>query len=163
MDQQIPLRRHGLTHVELYDVTREELDSIKRESSDLALDFQVALFCITEATSFFIALITTTPDSRKVFDAVFGIKWYRCRKNFSSTIDRILGRQVGPLGQEGRELRPADLAGLTSEPAGPVQLPLQQEQSLPPQAVVPREPQGNIEVPESELGERGAKEDKQLS
>ena len=172
-DQQIPLRRHGLTHVELYDVTREELDSIKRESNDLELNFQVALFCFTGATSFFAALITTTPDSRRVFDvfvifvfggiilgAFFGIKWYRGRKYFSSTVDRILERQVGPLGQEGRELRPAELAGLPSQPAGPVQIPLQQQQTPPPQAVVPPEPPSEIEAPERKVGEHGGKGDK---
>lgn len=123
----IPIRRHGLAHVETYDVTADELTNIEREGSDVGFDFQVAQFCLTLGASFLggILISPPPPDRPQTFTfmvvvivvgfllgAIFGIKWFRARGAFSATIRRIRERQVGPVGEEGKELRPSELAGL---------------------------------------------------
>jgi hypothetical protein len=128
----IPVRRHGLSHVETYDVTADELERIEREGSDVGFDFQISQFCLTVAISFFVGLILSPPpDSNpKTFIVfvvlvvvgvlvgfIFGIKWYKNRGAFSRTISRIKERQIGPVGEEGKELKAGDLEKLTpSEP-----------------------------------------------
>lgn len=129
----IPLRRHGLSHVETYDVTADELDRIESEGRDVGFDFQVALFCLTLAASFFVSLLLSPPpaDKPKTFiviavivvvgfllGVIFLIKWLRSKKALSLTLRRIRERQVGPVGEEGKELKPSDLANLPSVEPG---------------------------------------------
>ena len=121
----IPVRRHGISQVECYEVFGDELDAIEREGSNVGLDFQACLFCVTFAISFLIALFTTTIESRQTFDVfaclvivgvilgvVFGIRWHRSRGAFSRLLERIRDRQVGPAGDEDHPLRPSEVAKL---------------------------------------------------
>lgn len=132
-DGRIPIRRHGIGHVEAYDVTVEELERLEKEGSDVGFDFQISLFCITMATSFLIALILSPPTG-KTFDVfvllvivgllvglIFGIKWFRGRGARSLTIKKIKERQIIPFGEEGEELKPSQLEDLPSEEAGPAE------------------------------------------
>lgn len=126
----IPVRRHGIAHVEMYDVTADELDRIERESSDVGLDFQISLFCLTLGCSFLIALIFSPPPTNAIktfivfviltsigflMGFIFFIKWFRGRRTFSSTLQKIRERQIGPVGEKGRELQPSELQALPSE------------------------------------------------
>lgn len=57
--ESIPIKRHGLAHVETYDVTADELDRMERAAGDTGLDFQIAQFALTVASSFLAAVLTT--------------------------------------------------------------------------------------------------------
>lgn len=130
----IPIRRHGLSHVETYEITADELKRIEQEGSDVGFDFQIGQFCLTLAASFLIGLILSPPpdDHPKTFvvftvlvvvgflmGIIFGIKWFVSRRSFSFTIREIRERQVGPIGEEGRELKPSELDQIPStEPGG---------------------------------------------
>jgi hypothetical protein len=132
MYQQVPIRRHGISQVEAYDVTADELDIIERECKDVGLDFQIALFGITEAIAFSVSLATTKIDSRTTkdlfiifvalgfsFGIIYTIKWFRSRDSFSKTIRRIKERQIGPAGDAEHPLSPSEMADLPAV-AGPV-------------------------------------------
>jgi hypothetical protein len=147
----IPLRRHSLRHLEMYDVTGQELNSIERESLDVGQDFQFASNAFATAISFLVALLLTEIQSPKryasfvavvvimaVLALYFGLRYFRKRGAVQSTIQEIRARQVGPVGEEGHELRPADLAalpvtppptiGLIAEEAAPKPAPASGEQ-----------------------------------
>jgi len=126
----IPVRRHGLSHVETYDVTSDELERIEAEGADEGFNFHIALFCLTMASSCLLGLVLSPPpnDKPKTFvvlvvlvvvgflvGLIFGIKWFIGRGAFSATIRRIGDRQVGPLGEKGGELGPSELQALPSE------------------------------------------------
>ena len=126
----IPIRRHGLSHVENYDVTSDEIDRIEAEGADVGFNFHIGLFCVTMAASILLGLVLSPPpdDKPKTFlvlivlvvvgflvGGIFGLKWYIDRDSFSATIRRIRERQVGPLGEKGGELGPSELQALPSE------------------------------------------------
>ena len=60
---QIPLRRHGIGHVETYEVLDHELNQLEREGCDVGFDFQVAQFCLTSALSFLVGLVLSPPQT----------------------------------------------------------------------------------------------------
>jgi hypothetical protein len=128
VSDQIPLKRHGLDHVETYDVTAEQLERLEKECGDVGTDFQMAQFCFTLASSFFIALLTTKIESPKtfmvfvivvivgfIFALFFTTRWIRSRGGLTSTIKKIKSLQIGPVGEEGKEIRAEDLADLPAQ------------------------------------------------
>lgn len=129
-EERIAIRRHRLPHVETYEVTAEELDQMENEAMRIGHDFSFASVSLAFGTSFLITLLTATVESLKaynffvvativgfVFSLYFGIRWYRGRHVGRSVIQRIRDREVGPLGDEAREIKPAELAGLPSKKA----------------------------------------------
>jgi len=58
---QIQLRRHGIGHVETYEVLDHELNQLEKEGCDVGFDFQVAQFSLTTALSFLVGLILSPP------------------------------------------------------------------------------------------------------
>lgn len=130
--EHIEIRRHRLSGLDVCDVTTDELDSIERIGSNVGLDFNVALFSLGISLSFLASLLNTKIESRQVFDTfvsfailgtalsvIFFIKWSLSRKEFSSLIQKIRDRQIGPTGNEGKELKPGELEKLPSEQAEP--------------------------------------------
>ena len=123
--EQIEVRRHRLPRLDICDVTMDELDSIERTGSNVGLDFNVSLFSLGVSLSFLVALLNTKIESKRTFDTfvvfcvvggalfiIFGIKWFLNRSEFSRLIQRIRDRQIGPVGEEGKELKPSELANL---------------------------------------------------
>jgi hypothetical protein len=130
---QIPIRRHRVEHVETYDVFGDELDAIEREAATIGTDLQYALFWLPLGLSFTASLLLTTIKSDRVYSAFFiitvmsyafavyfGIRWWQRKGNFQRLLSKIRERQVGPVGDEGKELKPAELEALPSEQAGPL-------------------------------------------
>jgi hypothetical protein len=131
--EKIPVHRHRLPGVESYDVTSEELDQIEREASQVGLDFSFASITLTAFISFMIALLTVKIESSHTFMGFIGIeiatgfltiyfawRWLRGRGQRVSIISKIRERQVGPLGEEGKEIRPSELVELLpKEPEKP--------------------------------------------
>jgi hypothetical protein len=154
-NNKIEIRRHPLPHVETYDVTADELDRIENESKNVGQDFQYCSICVTAAIAFFIAIITTEIKSARVYQTFliitligfvfaiyFGQAYVRGKDKCRSTIDKIRERQIGPVGEEGRELKPADVAELSPVPAPPSVLrppspPPLQESDITPTGVKP--------------------------
>lgn len=131
-DDRIPLRRHGIAQVEAYEVTVQELKSIRKTCADVGLDFQLAQFFLTVAISFAVTLLTiaiTSPRKFAVFfctaafsgflSLVFGFKWWKGRRSMDDVFDEILRRQIGPVGDADHNLTPADLAQMEPTQASP--------------------------------------------
>lgn len=123
--EQIEIRRHRISGLDLCDITLDELDALERSGSDVGLDFNVSLFSLGIALSFCSSLLVLTIESRKVFDTfmiltivgfslsiIFFIKWLRNRGDFSRLIQKVRDRQIGPLGDQGKEVKPSELATL---------------------------------------------------
>jgi len=124
-DGKITAWRHPISGVHVYEVMPHELDTVEKESLDLGQDFQFGLCSLSIFGTLFVALLLTEIKSPKLYASfvaatiLFGVfslfflsKYFRARKSFKSTIQTIRERQVGPLGEEGRELRPAEVAQL---------------------------------------------------
>lgn len=125
----IPIERHRLRTVHTYDVTAQELSAIERESLDVGQDFQYALFfagvCLTLLISIGLTQIPS-PSRHADFVAVafasgvlatyFGDRYRRKREDTRTTIQEIKARQVGPVGDESHELRPAELVNMPLVP-----------------------------------------------
>ena len=122
--------RHRISGVHLYEVLPYELDAVEKESLDLGQNFQFGLCSLSIFATLLVAFLLTeipSPTRYACFFAailVFGIlgfsfllNYYRAQKSFKSTIQTIRERQVGPLGEEGRELRPTEVAQLQVTPA----------------------------------------------
>ena len=122
----IPLRRHSINLLDTFEVSADELDRIESECMDVGQDFQFASVTASVGISFLIALVLTRIDSRQVFDIFvlvtllgfggafyFGLRYRRKKQLYTPIIQRIRQRQVGPVGESGHELRPAELANMT--------------------------------------------------
>ena len=93
----------------LYEITDDEL-RILEEGSPSSLHLNFSIFCITLAISFFIALSTSTVDTRTftvfVVLTVVGflvggflfILWFRARKSVASVARKIRARIPGSTG-----------------------------------------------------------------
>jgi len=150
----INVRRHAIPHVETYEITADELSRIETEAIATGQDFQYCSICLTAAISFSVALFATEIKSERTFDvftilaicgfvfaAYFGQRHMRGKGRTKSVIQGIRERQIGPVGEEGRELRPAQVAQLPPVAAPLPEAPLAQA----PEAAVPgvQAPAGN--------------------
>jgi hypothetical protein len=121
-NDQIPIERHRLRTVHTYDVTAQELSAIERESLDVGQDFQYSLFFAGVFLTLLISIgLTQIPSPVRHADFVavafvsgvlaiyFGCRYRRKRKDTRNTIQEIKARQVGPVGDDSHELRPAEL------------------------------------------------------
>jgi hypothetical protein len=128
----ILLKRHPISHLETYEVSAHELDSIERESLGVGQDLTFASIFASIAATLVVALVLTRIDSRKVFDTFVAAtiitilsatycftSYFRKRKATKSTIQEIRDRQLGPVGDEQREILPSELADLPSGPENP--------------------------------------------
>lgn len=127
--EQIEVERHSFSGLVLYEVTEEELDALEHEASALSDDFSFSSVALTLAVAFTITLTTTKIESNHTFltyftlviigyvmALFFGIRFLRGRGARGKIIKRIKSR-VGPLGQEGREINPKELASLPAQEA----------------------------------------------
>ena len=131
--EHIAVRRHRLPGLDICDITIDELDAIESVGSNLGLDFQISQFCLTVALSFLASTLSSPPKEDRVYivfvvvivvgfalGLIFGIKWSRDREAFSKLIQKVRDRQVGPVGEEGKELKVSELQNLKpSEPQSP--------------------------------------------
>ncbi len=124
---QIPAKRHRLRHLDLYDVSGDELDQIERLGTSVGTDLQFATFWLPIGITTLLTLIVLTISDTRVFityvcimlvslgfSIYFFVRWWITRGEFKKLINRIRERQVGPVGEEGKELKPSDLANLPS-------------------------------------------------
>lgn len=142
-DDHIPIRTHIISQVEAYQVTIEELESIKREGSEVGFYFHVSEFFLTAGFAFLIALLTTEIKSNRVFEIfviavilglslglVFGLKWFRSRGSVNAIFRRIEARQIGPSGDATHQIQPTEVANLL--PVAAPSMPIPQPSPAPP-------------------------------
>ena len=133
----INVRRHAIPHVETYEITADELSRIETEAIATAQDFQYCSIALTVAISFSIALFATEIKSERTFEVFtimaicgfvfalyFGQSHMRGKTRTKSVIQSIRERQIGPIGEEGHELKPAQVAQLPPVPAPQAEGPL---------------------------------------
>ena len=91
-------------------------------------DFSFGSVCLTAALSFLITIVTVPIESERAWNsflsimlvgfigaAYFGIRWYRGKKHGVLVIERIREREIGPYGEEGREIKANEAADLPAE------------------------------------------------
>jgi len=131
--ERIPVERHLIGQVTVYDVTEDELERIENSAGGLGVDFPICLGCVTSAVSIFATLEASPPPQGLqspgrtvcsvmvpvllVVGLIFGIRWAVNRSHFAKIIAKIRARQVGPLGDETRELKRGELETLPLEAA----------------------------------------------
>ncbi|MBZ5641398.1 MAG: hypothetical protein LAO19_01440 [Acidobacteriia bacterium] len=124
-NQSIPVRRHSLSHLETYDITADELDRIQTECMGTGQDLQFCLVALTTGITCLASLLLTEIISVKIYNGFlvftvvgfvfalyYAIQYWRKKGNLVSIVQRIKDRQVGPIGEQGHEVRPAELATL---------------------------------------------------
>jgi hypothetical protein len=117
-DDHITAKRHRVEHVDVYEVFGDELDRIEQEGISVGTDLQFALFWLPIAVTLTTTLSLTNIQNLKIyvgffivmvvsygFGIYFGIRWWRCRGSFKRLLTKIRDRQVGPIGEEGKEVK----------------------------------------------------------
>jgi hypothetical protein len=116
----------------LYEVTRDELEQLERETGAVGEDFSFFLVGLTIAITVAATLFSVPIESNRVFEcfvialaigtlmaAFFGIRWYRGRAQFKKLTHRIRSR-IASLGEEGDESDLSDqIPVLQQKPGGP--------------------------------------------
>jgi hypothetical protein len=126
-DDQILAKRHRLQHLDLYDVSGDELDNIEQLGTTVGTDLQFCTFWLPIGISAALTLIAVPIPNIHVyqtylaaafagfgFGIFFGVRWWSTRGQFKKCLDKIRQRQVGPVGEEGKELKPSELESLPS-------------------------------------------------
>ncbi len=131
-EDQIPAKRHRLPHVDLYDVSGDELENLERLGTSVGTDLQFCTFWLPIGVSAMLTLIGEAYGSVPIsnphvyetylvamfvgygFGIFFGVRWWLTRAHFKKCVDKIRQRQVGPVGEEGKELKPSELESLPS-------------------------------------------------
>jgi hypothetical protein len=121
-DDQIPAKRHRLKHLDLYDVSGDELDNLEHVGSNVGNDLQFSTFWFPIGIFALLTLIAVPIANAHVYETYmvatfigfgfgiyFGVRWWINRGQFKKCIEKIRQRQVGPVGQEGKELKPSEL------------------------------------------------------
>lgn len=125
--EELLVERHPFSGLVLYEVSGDEMDQIEKETLSISEDFSFGIAGLSVALSFMSTLVTVDITSDRTFYVFFiimclgflvalhcGVRWFRTRQNFKGAIIRIKSR-VGPLGQEGKEVQPSELANLPQE------------------------------------------------
>lgn len=125
---QIPAKRHRLRHLDLYDVSGDELDTLEQLGSTVGTDLQFCTFWLPIGITSTLTLIAVPITNVHVyqtyliaafvgfgFGIFFGVRWWFTRGQLKKRINKIRERQVGPVGEEGKELKPSELETLPSE------------------------------------------------
>ena len=114
-NDQISLRRHARQHLEVYEVTSDQLQRMEASGTELGYSFHIGLFFSAVFLANVINLLLSPPPPPGIKQAVFaaitvisfflgviyGIKWFRERGTHSDVFREVRELPVGPLGDEG--------------------------------------------------------------
>jgi hypothetical protein len=122
----IPVRRHRIAELDVYEVSNEELEQLERAGLRGAEAFGFLVFGLSVGISFTVTLITVDVKSDRIFESflistiiayvvgVFcGIRWFLERRSAKTVAQRIRSR-VGPIGDDEAGIEPTD-ASVESE------------------------------------------------
>jgi len=127
-EDQITAKRHRLSHLDLYDVSGDELDNLQEIGSTVGTDLQFCTFWLPIGVSATLTLLAVPISNAHVYETYlvaafvgfgfgifFGVRWWNSRGRFRRCIEKIRQRQVGTVGEEGKELKPSELESLPAE------------------------------------------------
>jgi hypothetical protein len=129
-DDRIPAARHRISRIVTYEVPADDFNRIEQEASTVGSDMQFATFGLSAALTFTLALLTVPIASERTFDVFFmlmlggygmgaycGMRAWKQRGYLRRFMQNIRAMQEGPLGEEGKEIKPAELANMPLEAA----------------------------------------------
>ena len=127
-EEYIPAKRHRHGPVATYEVFVEDFDRVEEEATNVGTDLQFGIFWLSVAITSTFAFITAISEWRVYFfiamlvgygfGAYFYIKWRNQGNALCRLMNRIRASQVGPMGQEGKELGPGEVSNLPATEAG---------------------------------------------
>lgn len=130
--EKIEVRRHRMTHLEMYDLTSDELDKLQFEEPLRGHELTFASMAFSAAAALLIPLVIGEPPKISdlrfailvalivvgfVFFLFFGIRWLINLRQRNALFVKIRARQIGPVGEEGAEISADELTKLPSEDA----------------------------------------------
>lgn len=114
----IPVRRHSIAELHVYEVSSEELDQLERAGLHGAEAFGFLIFGFSVGISLTVTLTTVEIRSDRLFESFliatiiayvvgvfFGIRWVLERKSSKAVAQRIRSR-VGPIGDDEAGIEP---------------------------------------------------------
>lgn len=131
-------KQHGIAHLETYEVTEQELNAIQRGYSARVNDLTFFSIAVSVFLSFLSVWLTLpAPPQDAPLMALTRVEQYYVtavlasagmsiylffRWKASSSADddlfrAIRERAIGPVGEEGKEIKPSDLASMTPQTA----------------------------------------------
>lgn len=124
----IPIRRHPIAELDVYEVSSEELDQLERAGLHGAESFGFLIFGLSVGISLTVTLTTVDIHSDRLFQgflivtivaylvaAFFGIRWLLERRSSKAVAQRIRSR-VGPIGDDEAGVEPSGVAAETERP-----------------------------------------------
>lgn len=140
-NDRIPAARHRLKQIVTYEVPADDFNRIEQEASTVGSDMQFAIFGLGVALSITFTLLTVPMASERKFEVFFmlmlfgygmgvycGQRAWKQRGHLRRFMQGIRAMQEGPLGEEGKEIKAAELASLPLQAAPqPAQPPLPAE------------------------------------
>jgi hypothetical protein len=128
LHDRIPVRRHQIAKLDVYEVSSEELDQLERAGLRGAESFGFLVFGFSVGISLTVTLTTTDINSDRLFQGflivtiiaylvgVFsGIRWSLERRSSKALAQRIRSR-VGPIGDDEAGVEPSGIATETERP-----------------------------------------------
>ena len=112
LHDRIPVRRHSIAELDVYEVSSEELDQLERAGLRGAGSFGFLIFGFSVGVSLTITLATVDIHSDRLFESFliatiiayvvgvfFGIRWILERRSSKAVAQKIRSR-VGPIGDD---------------------------------------------------------------
>jgi hypothetical protein len=154
-DDTIPAARHRISRIDTYEVAVSDFDRIEEVASTVGSDLTFATLGLSVAVTLTVTLNTVTIASERLHDEFFivmcisyavaiicGYRWWRQRGELRKQMNRIRAMQEGPLGEEGKEFKAAELANMPLQAAPQLIQPAQHAVA----AVVVEKATGEIQV-----------------
>ncbi|HTV46536.1 MAG TPA: hypothetical protein VMF05_14585 [Stellaceae bacterium] len=122
LHDRIPVRRHPIAELDVFEVSGEELDQLERAGLQGAESFGFLIFGCSVGISLTITLATVEIHSDRLFESFlittiiayvvgvfFGIRWFLERKSSKTVAQRIRSR-IGPIGDDEAGIEPTGTA-----------------------------------------------------
>ena len=129
-DDNIPAARYRISRIDTYEVAVSDFDRIEEVASTVGSDLTFATTGLSVAVTLTITLAVSPISNEHLHTEFFivmcfgygaalycGFRWWRQRGELKKLVDRIRKMQVGPLGEQGKEIKPSDLANMPLEAA----------------------------------------------
>jgi hypothetical protein len=124
----IPVRRHPIAELDVYEVSSEELDQLERAALGGAEAFGFLIFGFSVGISLTVILTTLDIRSDRVFESFliatiiaylvgvfFGIRWVLEWRSSKAVAQRIRSR-IGPIGDDEAGIEPAGASAASERP-----------------------------------------------
>ena len=124
----IPVRRHRIAELDVYEVSSEDLEQLERAGLRGAEAFGFLVFGLSVGISLTVTLVTVDISSNRVFESFlittiiayvvgvfFGIRWFLERRSAKTVSQRIRSR-IGPIGDDEAGVENPDAAAESERP-----------------------------------------------